>query len=832
MPTLAVGMSWSSRGFNMPTASVGMAPDLLQQNLSGESEKRHAMSGVDRRLFLKVAVGAPVFASVWNFAGGGGASASEVLMKDGRILQGKLGALASLADVPKAPPAEGAGPLQLIVLLDDDLRRIFFSKYQYREIRPGAMPVEEKFKVWQNVRHGGLTVAAVGPVLDPGKFDAFGRRTFVFATSNGKVSVVQGITEITPHWSKVEGISHMWVMRIATSSIPRDTLQQILLKQIDQKNIEHHKKIARFYLQAERYEEAGAQLEAMLKQFPDQPNLQADLEGTIQEVRKQAAQRLLAELRLRRDAGQHRLVTEKLKKFPNQNVAGEVLQAVREMLEEYTALEARRVEIIRQLEQQFGLIDNPASRKEIEPILKEITTELDLNTLVRLAAFRQNVDDPNMKPAEKLALAISGWLLGADEAVVKLSTALSLYKVRGLVRQYVNETQKTNREQIFDLMRSEEAAAPALVAGLLANMKPAVEPPAPVDPEKMPGAFNCEVVGLPGEPKLSYLVQLPPEYSPHRRYPAVVTLPGSGTTPEQQVDWWAGGWTREGWRAGQATRQGYIVIAPQWLTEHQKQYNFSAREHAAVLGSLRDACRRFAIDTDRVFLSGHSLGGDAAWDIGLAHPDLWAGVVLIEGEAARYCSHYWKNAKYVPFYVVYGELDGGKLTRNARDLDRYLKAGYNITVVEYQGRGPEHFYDEVLRIFDWMGRLHRDFYPRSFACSTMREFDNFFWWLECGGLPAKAMVNPVNWPPPRGTTPVTVGGEITEGNSISVHTGTSKVTIWLSPKMIDFKARVNVLVKGRRINSSSVAPDLQTLLEDVRTRGDRQHPFWAKVQTP
>jgi len=182
--------------------------------------------------------------------------------------------------------------------------------------------------------------------------------------------------------------------------------------------------------------------------------------------------------------------------------------------------------------------------------------------------------------------------------------------------------------------------------------------------------------------------------------------------------------------------------------------------------------------------------------------------------------------------IFYGELDGGKLTRNARDLDRYFKAGYNITVVEYQGRGPEHFYDEILRIFDWMGRCRRDFYPRSFACSTMREFDNFFWWLECGGLPAKAMVNPANWPPPRGTTPVTVGGEITEGNSISVHTGTSKVTIWLSPKMIDFKGRVNVLVKGRRINSSSVSPDLQILLEDVRTRGDRQHPFWAKVQTP
>ena len=54
-------------------------------------------------------------------------------------------------------------------------------------------------------------------------------------------------------------------------------------------------------------------------------------------------------------------------------------------------------------------------------------------------------------------------------------------------------------------------------------------------------------------------------------------------------------------------------------------------ESLSVFGEcyLRDAMRRFSIDSDRVFLSGHSIGGDAAWDIGLAHPDLWAGVIPI-----------------------------------------------------------------------------------------------------------------------------------------------------------------------------------------------------------
>ena len=49
---------------------------------------------------------------------------------------------------------------------------------------------------------------------------------------------------------------------------------------------------------------------------------------------------------------------------------------------------------------------------------------------------------------------------------------------------------------------------------------------------------------------------------------------------------------------GQAMRYGYIVIAVDWRKDGQKQYEYSAREHAAVLSSLRDACRRFSVDTD------------------------------------------------------------------------------------------------------------------------------------------------------------------------------------------------------------------------------------------
>ena len=297
------------------------------------------------------------------------------------------------------------------------------------------------------------------------------------------------------------------------------------------------------------------------------------------------------------------------------------------------------------------------------------------------------------------------------------------------------------------------------------------------------------------------------------------------------MDWWAGAWGDAGTRAGQATRQGYIVVAPAWTVEHQRQYNYSAREHAAVLNSLRDACRRFAIDTDRVYLSGHSMGGDAAWDIGLAHPDLWAGVIPIVAQSDRYCTLYWKNAQYVPFYVIEGELDGGKFKKNADDLNRYLKRGYDTTVVQFQGRGHEDFYDEVLRVFEWMGHFHRNFFPRKFTCKTMRSWDNYFWWVELKGLPPKSIVDPADWPPATGVLPAEVEGTINDANGLNVQAGSSQVTVWLSPKMVDFKQRSTITVNGRRLNSPDqmIRPDMRTMLEDVRTRGDRQHPFWARL---
>ena len=70
-----------------------------------------------------------------------------------------------------------------------------------------------------------------------------------------------------------------------------------------------------------------------------------------------------------------------------------------------------------------------------------------------------------------------------------------------------------------------------------------------------------------------------------------------------------------------------------------------------------------------------------------------------------------------------------------------------------------------------------------------------------------------------------------ENNGLRITTG-DDVTVWLSPEIVDFQRPIQVMVRNRRINRNAfIEPDIGVMLEDARSRADRQHPFWAKVSS-
>lgn len=757
--------------------------------------------------------------------------AETIVLKNGMRLEGTLGQMSGLKLGALGPFGGGgaaAANIKSIVLVDDGLRRTLVPSLQVTSVPEAGKSTTVKILVPQRVYSGPNKMGKVGAELKVTPFDQWGRRVYSMASGDGRLDVIQGITEVTPLYTRVQGLQSEkpvdWDMRIATSSIPRKLLSTIL-RRLDPEHSAHRLQIVALYVEADRIQDARIELEELVDEFPKLEGLNEQID-TLRQI---GAQRLIREIKVRQDAGQHRTAYAIAEEFPLDGVAGATVLGIREFLTDYQDKKKRYDGILAGIAAQLEKVEEASVKEKLKPYCDEIARDLNINTLDRLDDFNRLADDAKLTADQKVALAMSGWLLGSGSGTENTAVATSLGQVRDLVRDYLASKRKADRAEILSKLMGLEGSSPAYLAKIVAHMTPPLSPPQLKEEEiKIPGLMEIKVPGVGEDGEFSYLVQLPPEYDPHRRYPCVITLHAGGTTAEQQIDWWAGGvLEKTGQRGGQATRHGYIVIAPRWAKDHQTEYEYSTREHAAVLFPVRDAMQKFSIDSDQVFLSGHSMGGDAAWDIACSHPDLWAGAIPIGANCDKYIPLYLKNARYVPWFFVVGEKDSKRGERMLDVWDKYMeRSGFDVMVSEYLGRGHEHFYDEIPRLFEWMKLHRRNFFPKEFEVGTVRESDNFFWFVEFHGLPSKLIISPLRF---KGGPAMEVTGKRTESNGLVVKAGAEGGAVYYSPELLDLSRKVSLNLPGRDRNKT-FEPSAEVLLEDVRTRGDRQHPFWAKVE--
>jgi hypothetical protein len=224
-----------------------------------------------------------------------------------------------------------------------------------------------------------------------------------------------------------------------------------------------------------------------------------------------------------------------------------------------------------------------------------------------------------------------------------------------------------------------------------------------------------------------------------------------------------------------------------------------------------------------------------AWDYGLAHPDLFAGMVVISGFPAKYVPRYLGHHERLPLFYVIGDLAPAA---NEVIFGKYLKPAitktWDITYVEYYRRGLETFPEEVPRSFDWMDRHRRDPNPKSFKVVTARPSDDRFY-----GVVVREFT------PGHTTAPEAAEllGENLNPAEIRMTTsnlsnlirldvkGVRRLDVWLSPKLIDFKRKPEVRINGKTYFKGQVKLDLESMLEDLRLRGDRQQIYWYRVST-
>ena len=758
----------------------------------------------------------------------------QLTLKNGMKFEGKFSSIDEFSkDLTVRNVTPGGVSVRNIVIVDDELRRTFFPKRNLASPPVDAQPATV-VRINKKVLSRRKRVGLVGAVLGTTPFNKHGRRTITVSTNSGRKTVPQEIVEISPIYTRLQSPDFDWDMRISTTSIPPDQLREIVLHHNDDP-IEARLDLVRLLFLSDRYQQASKELAEILK-LPDVDKKRLERQNEI--LVQQGTELVLRDIQLRRKAGQHQFASFMLNGLQNTGAATESLIQASDILADYADKKQKAERVLSEL---APLVESasgePPRLKMISELQDEIRSDLNINNLPRFADFLNLVRGDGLTKDEKLAIAMSGWLLGQGQVIQNLEVAASLLEVRNLVREYLRamgESKRHIREELLARIADREGGTPEYVARLLNNMVPPFDLPAAGE---QPGHYVVDVPDQPEGFPVKYTVQLPPEYDPYLQYPVVVSMHASNSSPDAQITWWAGPYNEQlRLRGGQATRHGYIVIAPHWTTPGQAKYEFSAREHNVVLTSLRDAARRFSLNPDRVFLSGHALGGDAAWDIAISHPDLWAGLVLIGARSdygdssPQYATFYDKNPKHFAMYFVFGELDSNKSQSNALHLNRYMRPGYDTVIVQYQGRGNEHFYEELPRIFEWMELQQREPVPREFEVDSLRPWDNFFWFTEFDEFQPKTMISPFEWPVSRPNSAL-IKVKLAN-NRVNIRSGgAARTTVWLSPELVDFDERIEVTVNGRKSRTDAI-PDLKTLLEDARQRADRHHTYWARVDFP
>jgi len=746
--------------------------------------------------------------------------AGEALIKNGTRFEGRLIPVRELTDhIPRRDP--GKIKFFNILLIHTSWQHYFVPGRQVSERIPAEeLARYETFQLSQKRTGNKSMVDSLGAVRAFDQFDKFGRRTVTLNTLRGQIPIIQGVTDINPKYLRVTGLSHNWEFGLATTSLPPDELSQMLYNSGDMADPGFRLAIARFYLQAGLYKNANDELQSIIRDFPE---MQADAQEFAAQLSQLRANQLLGELRRRRNAGQHRLAQLALSKFPSGQIGADVRRQLSELADDYSLQRETIARAKLLLDELQAELTEPEMVAAVAPLRTTVSDELDFETLPRLDAFLQLADDDSLSASQKLAFAYSGWVMGSANAISSLDETVRLWEAELFVQEYLRSADMLERKEVLKSLLAIEGVGPERIVKMIAQLRPPLE-----DTSIQPGqATPIELAGDGETEPIRYSVVLPTEYSPHHRYPLIVALRPAERSIEEILNWWAG--TAQA--PGQAQRHGYIVIAPEYLAEDAKTYGYDVAAHSKVLGSIRDARKRFHIDSDRVFLTGHGSGGDAVFDIGMSHPDVFAGAIPIAGISRNYCTWYWHNTKRLPFYVVGGELDREWLAQNSKrgQLNRMMLQGHDVIVCEFIGRGYESYYSEIHNLFDWMELHRRAKYVKRFEMKVLRPSENHFYWIQAHGLPDNALDTSVLAGNKR-VTPMTLDAHITPGNSVRIsRSGAKRHIIWLSPELIDFDKRVKVEYRGRQRFNGFLKPDIETILEDFRVRGDREKLYWTRL---
>lgn len=769
----------------------------------------------------------------------------EVYLKDGTILRGQV---VTQMDYINDPLGESFLVMKAggFFAVADGVRIVIFSSKQVDPTQGDAGSIKNVFldqflRFQQDVASRGGQPPG-GTFMGAGPFNNRGVRKLKMRDAlNRPYEIDQAAQVVTPFGVQLKAKNFNWKSLFLTNEFDRKVIRDLIYtfpEMTGTPTATKRLKVFRFFLQAKWFPEAEKELDTAIKLFPANQEI-ASARTALEHAR---AEDTLEQVRRALLAGQFRYAQALMARVPNAGLPGGLMVKAN-TLRVHVQNQTKQWEMaIRFLHTLPDEVDGPDSELLCDAA-ESIRDNLYLEAIDRLEPFivlaeqaerqRKAGGQPNKSAEELLALAVTGWLLGKESAQAKPEAARKLWKARRFVERYVASDELGERGILMTRYKSDEPVEIEELARLISLLPPA-------KPDDSTGLKLIKRRAA-GPRETDYWVQLPLDYFPGRPYPVVIVLNSENQRPQDIIEWYR----------QEAVMNGFILVAADWSGGTFGPYVYSAAEHERVLEVLHDLKLRFPVDPDRVFLTGWGHGANATWDIGLSHPDLFAGIAPISGDPdlSKTLALY-RNAQNLPMYIVTGDAAGDAPKKIQRVVTEMINRGFPILHSVYRGRGIEWFGGELPYIFEWMTKKRRysghtevgRFPGGAFGndheeYQSMRSTDNRFWWLSSSDIMDRYLIE--NKPQAKSFNPARFQGTIKPDNEIVLYSlGLRNLTLRLGPGMIDYSKPVRIKWPSYRQSyvwtngKAPLKPSVETMLEELRKDRDRQRLVYVKVTLP
>ncbi len=252
---------------------------------------------------------------------------------------------------------------------------------------------------------------------------------------------------------------------------------------------------------------------------------------------------------------------------------------------------------------------------------------------------------------------------------------------------------------------------------------------------------------------------------------------------------------------------------------------WSYKSHGFPFRLLSEVKKRFDIDEDRVVLSGYSMGGFGAWNLGIRFPDRFAGVVAYAGGISR---NEWftredttarellVNLVHLPVFFLHGDADvtvpikGDRLTKKCLDdlgFDYVYREVHRASHMLPVGDGSK-LHGEITK---WIGDRRRDAAPAHVAHVAHDLDHGTAYWVRIDAMEGDL---------------ATVDAEWTEGGLRVDSEGATKLTLFDPSDAGAKEVRVTWNGKARTVKAER---GKEVYLESWMLHEDRRMVWGAKV---